>query len=138
MFIGSDCRLRGQGVYFGSFLAFAPFLIFVVLERTVGVEPGLIAATIVAAILLIRDVLSHKAIKVLDVGTLILFGGLAVYYKIESPDWSVFAVRLRVDLGLLIIVLASMVLRKPFTLQYAREQLLRNSGPVRSLCEPTI
>ena len=122
----------------GSFLAFAPFLIFVVLERTVGVEPGLIAATIVAAILLIRDVLSHKAIKVLDVGTLILFGGLAVYYKIESPDWSVFAVRLRVDLGLLIIVLASMVLRKPFTLQYAREQLLRNSGPVRSLCEPTI
>ena len=33
------------------------------------------------------------------------------------------AVRLRVDLGLLLIVLASIALRKPFTLQYARERV---------------
>jgi hypothetical protein len=107
----------------GSFLAFAPFLIFVVLERMIGVEVGLIAATITAAILLVRDLLGHKAIKVLDAGTLILFGGLTIYYQLEHPGWSVFAVRLRVDLGLFIIVLASMALQKPFTLQYAREQI---------------
>jgi hypothetical protein len=39
--------------------------------------------------------------------------------------WSIFAVRLRVDAGLLLIVLASIVLRQPFTLQYAREKVAR-------------
>lgn len=107
----------------GSLLAFAPFLVFVVLERTVGVAAGLIAAAIVAAILLVRDVFGHKTIKVLDVGTFILFSGLATYSRIENPNWSVIAVRLRVDLGLLLIVLASISLRKPFTLQYARERV---------------
>jgi hypothetical protein len=54
-----------------TLLAFAPFLVFVVLERIIGVSSGLIAAAIVAAILVARDVLMHKTIKVLDVGTLI-------------------------------------------------------------------
>jgi hypothetical protein len=107
----------------GSFLAFAPFLIFVVVERTIGVPAGLIAAAIVAAILLARDIFGHKTIKVLDVGTLLLFGGLTIYSRLENPNWSVIAVRLRVDLGLLLIVLVSIAIRKPFTLQYAREQV---------------
>ncbi len=107
----------------GILLAFAPFFVFVVVERTVGVTPGLSAAAIVAAILLARDVLSHRTIKVLDVGTTVLFGGLAFYSRMMHPEWSVIAVRLRVDLGLLLIVLASIVLRKPFTLQYAKEQV---------------
>ncbi len=94
-----------------------------VVERTVGVTSGLIAAAAVAAILVVRDVLSHKAFKILDIGTLVLFGGLAIYAHTVHPDWSVIAVRLRVDLGLLLIVLASIALRKPFTLQYAREQV---------------
>jgi hypothetical protein len=106
-----------------TLLAFAPFLVFVVLERIIGVSSGLIAAAIVAAILVARDVLMHKTIKVLDVGTLILFGTLAIYSRVAHPAWSVIAVRLRVDLGLLLIVLASIALRKPFTLQYAREEV---------------
>ena len=36
---------------------------------------------------------------------------------------SIFAVRLVVDAGLLVIVLASMALGRPFTLQYARRQM---------------
>jgi hypothetical protein len=39
--------------------------------------------------------------------------------------WSIFAVRLWVDAGLLVIVLVSLVLRRPFTLQYAREKVSR-------------
>ncbi|MEJ1978243.1 MAG: hypothetical protein WDN49_21100 [Acetobacteraceae bacterium] len=40
-----------------------------------------------------------------------------------GPVWSVIGVRLCVDAGLLLIVLASMALGRPFTLQYAREQV---------------
>jgi hypothetical protein len=107
----------------GILLAFAPFFVFVVVERTIGVTVGLTAAAVVAAILFLKDFLSRKEIKVLDVGTLLLFGGLALYARAAHPDWSVIAVRLRVDIGLLLIVLASIALRKPFTMQYAREQV---------------
>ncbi len=107
----------------GILLAFAPFFVFVVLERTIGVTTGLTAAAVIAAILFIKDVFSRKEIKVLDVGTLLLFGGLALYARTAHPVWSIIAVRLRVDIGLLLIVLASIAIRKPFTLQYAREQV---------------
>lgn len=108
----------------GVLLAFAPFLTFVVVERLIGVQPGLIAAAVVAVIVLLRD-LSRKTVKVLDVGTALLFAGLAIYKHFAHPDWSVIAVRLRVDLGLFLIVLVSILLRRPFTLQYAREQVPR-------------
>jgi hypothetical protein len=107
----------------GILLAFAPFFVFVVIERTVGVTAGLIAAALVAALLFLKDLVTRKELKVLDVGTLLLFGGLAVYARAAHPDWSVIAVRLRVDAGLLLIVLASIAIRKPFTMQYAREQV---------------
>jgi len=58
----------------------------------------------------------------LEIGTAILFGLLAGYAFIAQPSWSVIDVRLMVDAGLLAIVLVSLLLRRPFTLQYAREQ----------------
>jgi hypothetical protein len=39
------------------------------------------------------------------------------------PLWSIAAVRLRVDAGLMLIVLASLALRQPFSLQYARDSV---------------
>lgn len=107
-------------------LAFAPFIAFVVIERAVGTSAGLVAAAFVAAVLLARDLVSReRRVKILEVGTFALFGALAAYALIADPSWSVAAVRLRVDTGLLLIVLASIALRQPFTLQYAREQVSR-------------
>jgi hypothetical protein len=87
------------------------------------VTTGLISATVISILLFLRDVFAHKNIKVLELGTLILFGGLALYAKLLVPTWSVIAVRLGVDAGLLLIVLASLAIRRPFTLQYAPEQV---------------
>jgi hypothetical protein len=53
--------------------------------------------------------------------TALLFGALTVYALANDVQWSIAAVRLRVDAGLMLIVLASLALRQPFTLQYARE-----------------
>jgi hypothetical protein len=40
----------------------------------------------------------------------------------SGPYGPIIGVRLRVDIGLLLIVLVSIAIRRPFTLQYAREQ----------------
>jgi len=108
----------------GILLAFAPFIIFAVADRFVGPAIALLLATATSAILLGRDVFSPgRSPKILEIGTFILFGGLALYQQLGQPDWSVIGVRLRVDAGLLVIVLVSMAIRRPFTLQYAREQV---------------
>jgi hypothetical protein len=105
-------------------LAFAPFLVFAVADRLFGSGPALAAAAVVALLLLLRDILASKrTVKIFDVGTTILFCGLSLYSFIARPVWSVIVVRLYVDCGLLLIVLASILLGKPFTLQYAREQV---------------
>lgn len=108
----------------GILLAFAPFFAFVVIERLFGVSPGLLAATAVSAGLLLRDFVSRgRKVKVLEIGTMILFGGLAAYSLMQSVDWPIAVVRLRVDAGLLLIVIVSMLIRQPFTIQYAKEQV---------------
>jgi hypothetical protein len=65
--------------------------------------------------------------KLLEIGTVILFAGLAVYALLGGPTGSVFGIRLLVDAGLLTIVLVSIAIGRPFTLQYAREQVARES-----------
>jgi hypothetical protein len=109
----------------GILLAFAPFIAFAITDRLFGSTPGLIAGTATSAALLIRDwTRRHGNPKVLETGTAALFGGLALYAILGGPRWtSVWDVRLRVDAGLLLIVLITMLIRKPFTLQYAREQV---------------
>ncbi|MFJ1299332.1 hypothetical protein ACILG0_05150 [Pseudomonadota bacterium AL_CKDN230030165-1A_HGKHYDSX7] len=105
-------------------IAFSPFIAFVIVERLLGVGPGLIAGALVSALLLLRDALSRdRKIKILEAGTFVLFAALAAYARVAGADtWPIAAVRLRVDAGLLLIVLISMAVRQPFTLQYAREQ----------------
>jgi hypothetical protein len=104
-------------------LAFAPFILFVVVERLFGPAAGLVTGTVASCALLVRGWLSRgKTVKVLEIGTAILFGGLAVYTLMTGAAWPIAGVRLRVDAGLLLVVLVSIAIRRPFTLQYAREQ----------------
>ena len=105
-------------------LAFAPFVLFVVIERIWGIKAGLVSATVVSAALVARDRISrNRSVKILELGTMALFGGLAAYALLAGATWSVIGVRLRVDAGLLLVVLVSIAIRTPFTLQYAREQV---------------
>lgn len=107
----------------GMLLALAPFIAFAVVDRLAGSVEGLIAGFAVSTVILIRDVLSaDRKPKLLEIGTAILFGALAAYALAFNPAWSIVGVRLAVDAGLLAIVLTTIAVRKPFTLQYAREQ----------------
>jgi len=105
-------------------LAFAPFIVFVVAERLASILVGLAAGAVAAAALLMRDLITPgRSVKLLEVGTLLLFGGLTLLQLAMGEQWSIADVRLRVDAGLLLIVLLTMVLGRPFSLQYARERV---------------
>jgi hypothetical protein len=108
----------------GILLAFAPFIVFAVLDRFVGPVGALTAGATVSAALLARDLIgSGRSMKILEAGTFVSFSGLALYTVLSGANWSVIGVRLCVDAGLLAVVLASMAAGRPFTLQYAREQV---------------
>ena len=104
-------------------LAFAPFIVFAVVERFFGPAAGLIAAALVSAALLVRDWLGEgRTPKSLEAGTFCSWDA-ALYSVFGNPSWSVIGVRLCVDIGLLLIVLASIAVGRPFALQYARERV---------------
>ena len=105
-------------------MALSPFLIFIALDRLISVDAGLFAAAgTSAALLLIDSLLRRRRAKILELGTLILFSTVAAYVALSGTRWSVASVRLVVDIGLLLIVIGSMLIGQPFTIQYAREQL---------------
>ena len=80
---------------------------------------------------MIRDwAILHQTPKILEIGTFVLFGGLALYAVLGGPMWSIMGVRLRVDAGLLTLVLITMAVGRPFTLQYAR------AGRAGAIVEP--
>jgi hypothetical protein len=58
---------------------------------------------------------------VLGAGSAILFAALGLYLTLVDSGLSSPAVKLTVDAGVLAISLASLAVRQPFTLQYARE-----------------
>ena len=101
----------------------SPFIAFFVLMRLVSPVAGLAGALAVSALLCLRMRLRRESIKILEVGTFVLFAGLTVYTLAAAPRWTVATVRLAVDTGLLSIVLVSLVIGRPFTLQYARERV---------------
>jgi hypothetical protein len=105
-------------------LAFLPFVTFAAASRFAGTTTALLLGAAASLALTVYGVaIKKQSIRILEAGTLILFGGLTAYSKLASAQWPVLGVRLGVDSGLLIIVLCSMALKQPFTLQYAKESV---------------
>jgi hypothetical protein len=104
-------------------LAFAPFLVFAVAANLWGGIVGLIAGAATSALLLAKELGAKRSPKILEVGTFLMFAGLAAWARLNNSHWSIFTVRLLVDSGLLGIILITIVIRQPFTLQYARDRV---------------
>src|ERR1700744_2065074 len=103
-------------------LAFSPFLAFLAGEHLLGVVPALCAGCAVAVALLARERLrGARELNALEVGTAVLFGTLALAAVfMTGVAWSVGLVRLVVDCGLMLLVLAGVAAGRPFTLSIAR------------------
>lgn len=104
-------------------LGFTPFILFAILARALPITAALIAVAFLAAAISLWQRYRHgRAIKILEAGSVLLFGGLAVVTPAAGLVWTADEVHLAVDIGMLAIVLVSLAVRRPFTLQYAREQ----------------
>lgn len=104
-------------------LSLSPFAVFFVVMRLRSPMAGLIGALAVSLLLCARMRGRGEAVKILEVGSLVLFGLLTAYTWLAAPRWTVATVRLAVDAGLLAIVVVSLGIGRPFTLQYARERV---------------
>jgi hypothetical protein len=103
------------------FLILAPFAAFAGLTMIASAPVSLFAAAAVALATVAWDLFRGASIKILASGSAILFAALGGYLTLIDSSLSTSSVRLAVDVGVLVIALASIALRYPFTLQYARE-----------------
>lgn len=80
---------------------FAPYIAFFLFMQLISIEAGLWAALAVAVLNAGRDWARSGSPKVLELGTVLLFAALATFTSVEHWKWTVMAVRLAVDAGLL-------------------------------------
>lgn len=105
------------------FLILAPFGAFAMLMLVASAPISLFAAAAVALAVIVFDRVRGRSIKMLPTGIAILFFTLGCYITLIDGDFSRNAIRFIIDAGVLSIALASVAIRLPFTLQYARENV---------------
>lgn len=106
------------------FLGFAPFIAFVFVANHVSPNLALLVGAFVAVGLVVRTYVRRPGtFRVLEVGTAVLMSALAAFTMLGGQEPSLIATRLWVDAGLLLVVLASMLMGTPFTIQYARDKV---------------
>ena len=105
------------------FLILAPFGAFALLMLVTSAAISLfVSATICLAVIGI-DLYRGRSLKILGAGCVILFSGLGAYVSLVDPLMGSSAVKLLVDIGILAISLASLIVGKPFILQYALDEV---------------
>lgn len=106
-----------------TFLILAPFGFFAMLTLVASAATSLFAAAALSLGIVVWDVARGGSVKMLAVGATLLFAAIGGYVTLIDASWSLTALHLAVDLGLLAIAVLSLAIRSPFTLQYAREQV---------------
>ena len=109
-------------------LGFAPFILFAVFTR-LSADLALWIAFAAAFVVTIRDFVERPSLRLLDGGSLALFGGLALWRGFVQPGLSLAAVRFAADLGMLLILGQSLIRRQPFSLQYASPRTGQKNWP---------
>jgi hypothetical protein len=107
----------------GILIGFAPFFVFSVLTRFASPGTSLWAAAGTCAILILHENVRGSSIKILEAGTFVLFAVLGSYSFVARSTWDVPIVRTVVDSGLLATMLLSLIIRRPFTFQYTKEEV---------------
>jgi hypothetical protein len=82
---------------------------------------SLFASAAICLAVIAFDLARGRSIKILGAGSVIVFTAVGLYVALVEPGLDNSAVKLAVDIGIFLISLASILIRRPFTLQYARE-----------------
>jgi hypothetical protein len=105
------------------FLILAPFGSFALLMLVTSAEISLFTSAAICLAVIGIDVYRGRSIKMLGASCVVVFAGLGAYVTLIDPNLSSSAVKLMTDVGVLVISLASLIIGRPFVLQYALEEV---------------
>jgi hypothetical protein len=104
-------------------LILAPYAVFSLLMLVTSADVSLFSAAAICLVVIAYDKVRGRSLKILGVGSVIVFIAVGGYVTEIDPDLSVSGVKFAVDAGIFLVALGSIVARKPFTLQYALEMV---------------
>lgn len=103
------------------FLILAPYAAFSLLMLVTSAVASLFAAAAICIAVVAFDVVRGRSVKILGAGSVLVFITVGAYVALSDSDLSISGVKFAVDTGIFLVTLTSIVIRMPFTLQYARE-----------------
>lgn len=103
------------------FLILAPYGAFALLMLVTSATVSVFASAAICLAIIVLDIARGRSIKMLGAGSVVVFAGLGAYLTLVDPTLSNSAVKLTTDIGVFLISLVSLIIRKPFVLQYALE-----------------
>jgi hypothetical protein len=103
------------------FLILAPYGAFSLLMLVTSATASVLAAAAICLMVIAFDVVRGRSTKILGAGSVVVFAAIGGYLALVDPALSTSAVKFSVDTGILLVSLLSIVIRHPFTLQYALE-----------------
>jgi hypothetical protein len=103
------------------FLILAPYGAFTFLMLVAPALVSVFAASLIALAVITVDAVRGRSLKIFGVGGAVVFAAIGLYLAFIDPALATSKVRLAVDTGIFIVAVGSMLLRLPFSLQYALE-----------------
>jgi hypothetical protein len=103
------------------FLILAPYGAFASLLLLTSAKVSVFVAAAICLAVIALDFMRGRSLKWLGAGSAVLFASVGLYLTLIDPALGHSAAKLAVDTGIFAISLASMLMRRPFTLQYALE-----------------
>ncbi len=103
------------------FVILSPYMAFAALACVASLTDSLMVAALVSLALNVADHLRGRSPKAVGLVTTAMLAALASYFVLGETEWSRVEIGLTFDLGIFAVALISIALRRPFTLQYARE-----------------
>ncbi|MBR0821640.1 hypothetical protein [Bradyrhizobium liaoningense] len=105
------------------FLILAPYGAYTFLMLVTSATISVFAASAICLATITVDVARGRSVKILAMGSAIVFAAIGLYLALIDPKLGTLGIKLSVDIGIFVIALGSMLVRRPFTLQYAVESV---------------
>jgi len=103
------------------FLILAPYAAFALLMLVTSAAVSLFTGAAICLAVIAYDLAGGRSLKILGAGSVVVFTAVGSYVALIDSHLSVSATKFAVDTGIFLVTLGSIVVGKPFTLQYARE-----------------
>jgi hypothetical protein len=105
------------------FIILSPYMAFTAMAYLASLTDSLMAAALVSLAINLIDHVRGRSPKAVGLVTTAMLSALASYFVLDETEWSRVEIGLFFDFGIFAVALISIALRRPFTLQYARENI---------------